>query len=637
MPEFDPLSELVDVSDALIRHKNSLQGRVMEGCRLVSNLNAQLIRCIEEGGESRADEIRQLKERLEEAEEANNRLHSRITVHEDEIKRLTDDLEGTDAERGALQEQVEALRHQNESLAEKVRETSEYANGLSQDLASLKQSLVYQITARFHYSIIEHLLPLGSSRRLTYDRGIKALRHVYGGNTGSFRWYFREWRGQKRMQRGHINYQKMDLPSILPGEERPVIARTVSVVIPTKNAGPEFAHTLRMITTQKGIQAIELIVVDSGSTDGTPEMAKNFGAQVLTIASEEFNHGETRNTGADNANGDFVLFMVQDAIPIGDDWLYRMANTLERDEAIAAVTCRQVPRSDADLFACFGLWHHYTVTLKTCEDRVYLGGAYFSDLPVEEKRKCAGLENVSCLLRKEVFDRYRFKKVQSSEDLDLGFRLMEDGFKTSFLFSTGVIHSHNRDAAYFLKRSYVDTKTVAGIIGYTTQSIAPGSDLPAIMASIVRLYIALHQAVRTLESPVFMHEPATLATILKTAIHRNMTSADPGCRLPADDDLPCIHLLQTLLEHAGDIAGHCMNTQDRVLMDQYYWLLDEFCMYLSVYDSIAHQKEEFFDSLFKLFAVVAGASLAGYYLHALENDRIGTTLGTIDTVLCGGV
>jgi glycosyltransferase involved in cell wall biosynthesis len=57
----------------------------------------------------------------------------------------------------------------------------------------------------------------------------------------------------------------------------------VSIVIPTLNAGPEFEELLEKVCVQEGDFEHEAIVVDSGSTDGTVELARRYGARVHQI------------------------------------------------------------------------------------------------------------------------------------------------------------------------------------------------------------------------------------------------------------------------------------------------------------------------------------------------------------------
>ena len=62
----------------------------------------------------------------------------------------------------------------------------------------------------------------------------------------------------------------------------------------------------------------------------------------------------------------------------------------------------------------------------------------FNILSPLDKRKLAGLEDVSCLIRMNAFNDFKFKKIQYAEDLELGMRILENNFKLAFLYS---IHS----------------------------------------------------------------------------------------------------------------------------------------------------------------------------------------------------
>jgi hypothetical protein len=65
---------------------------------------------------------------------------------------------------------------------------------------------------------------------------------------------------------------------------------TVSVVVPVKDAGAELTDLIVRMKRQKGFRAVEIVIVDSGSTDGSAETAEALGATVVRIAPEEFSH-----------------------------------------------------------------------------------------------------------------------------------------------------------------------------------------------------------------------------------------------------------------------------------------------------------------------------------------------------------
>ena len=120
-----------------------------------------------------------------------------------------------------------------------------------------------------------------------------------------------------------------------------------SVVIPTFQAGPGFDELLRRLFSQKTEFGYEVLVIDSGSTDGTPELARRHGASVHRLDPGEFDHGATRNLGASLSVGHYVVFLVQDALPVGDYWLATMVDNLAADETVAGVYSRQIPSPDS--------------------------------------------------------------------------------------------------------------------------------------------------------------------------------------------------------------------------------------------------------------------------------------------------
>jgi glycosyltransferase involved in cell wall biosynthesis len=231
------------------------------------------------------------------------------------------------------------------------------------------------------------------------------------------------------------------------------IDASVSIVIPTLNAGLEFPLLLRKLHTQQGFRELEIVIVDSGSQDGTVEIARAAGCNVIEIPPTDFSHSYARNTGADAATGDYLLFMVQDAYPIGDCWIYGMLSYLleHADEKLAAASCAEYSRSDSDIMYDSIVNTHYRFLGCLDYDRI---GDYQGDDHVS-LRSFGQLSDVSCLISSEVFTRYHYRG-DYAEDLDLGIRLIKDNYRVAMLASVKVIHSHNRSSHYYLKRSFVD-------------------------------------------------------------------------------------------------------------------------------------------------------------------------------------
>ncbi|MFL7870946.1 MAG: glycosyltransferase [Anaerolineales bacterium] len=148
-------------------------------------------------------------------------------------------------------------------------------------------------------------------------------------------------------------------PDLLDVDES--IDASISIVIPTLNAGPEFQWLLRKLRAQRGLNKLEIVIVDSGSRDGTTEIARAAGCNVIEIPPSDFTHSYARNAGADAAQSDYLLFMVQDAYPIGNYWAYGILRYLldHSDEKLIAVSCSEYSRSDSDMMYDSMINTHY--------------------------------------------------------------------------------------------------------------------------------------------------------------------------------------------------------------------------------------------------------------------------------------
>lgn len=124
---------------------------------------------------------------------------------------------------------------------------------------------------------------------------------------------------------------------------RPAARQSISVVIPTLNAGTGFRHLCRHLQLVGERYDLEVLVIDSDSRDGTPELAERAGFRVHRIDPAEFGHGRTRNLGVRLTSGDIVCFLTQDVLPCTPDWPERFAAALS-EPGVAGVYGRQVPR-----------------------------------------------------------------------------------------------------------------------------------------------------------------------------------------------------------------------------------------------------------------------------------------------------
>ena len=246
----------------------------------------------------------------------------------------------------------------------------------------------------------------------------------------------------------------------------------VSVVIPTFNAGEEFKSLLMLLQAQKGIGDIEVIIVDSGSKDDTVALSEQFGAKVICITQEEFSHSYARNLGAKHATGEYVLFMTQDAEPTDDTWVYRLLSVL-KEHNVAATSPMEIDNGRGGLKCLADAWSHIKYIGVQESDKLT---SYEEGMSAHELRQSAQLSDVSCMIKKEIFDQYGYEG-DYAEDLSLGIKLIQDGYSLAQLHSVQVKHAHKRSPGYLMKRAYVDVRALARILGEDTHSIPGRNEL----------------------------------------------------------------------------------------------------------------------------------------------------------------
>ena len=215
--------------------------------------------------------IRGLEGELKEKESLVERLNGELTAREKAIEELRKEEQRVKSELAAREEQIRNLTEENIRLAA--------------ELDSIKSSVTWRAVMKWH-SFVERVAPLGTRRRRWYDLGIKGLRVLVNEGFKSFWYRFKEYRVSKKFQVHSVPVSPVTEER--EQEEEEIIDTKVSVIIPTKNAGEDFEFTLEKIRNQKGVREIEIIVVDSGSTDNTLEIAKKYGARIFRIKPEEF-------------------------------------------------------------------------------------------------------------------------------------------------------------------------------------------------------------------------------------------------------------------------------------------------------------------------------------------------------------
>jgi rhamnosyltransferase len=219
----------------------------------------------------------------------------------------------------------------------------------------------------------------------------------------------------------------------------------ISVIIPTLNGGALFGELL--MSLRKQTQAIaEIIVVDSHSDDATCEVAREFGATVLSIAREDFDHGATRTLAAKKASGELLLFFTQDAVPADLTLIENLAAPLLADSQVAISYGRQLPATGASLAATALRHFNYPTHSRT---RSFADREKYGLKTAFVSNSCACYRK-SCLAEVGYFP----EDLLFGEDTCVAGKLLMQGFSIAYVADPGVFHSHNYSLGQELNRSF---------------------------------------------------------------------------------------------------------------------------------------------------------------------------------------
>ena len=221
----------------------------------------------------------------------------------------------------------------------------------------------------------------------------------------------------------------------------------ISIVIPVKDGSADLERCLGAVGRQELDDEVEIVVVDSGSSDGSVEVARRHGARVHEIPPSEFGHGRTRNLGAQLAEGAILVFTSQDAHAADETWLARLVAPLVAagESALGGTYGRQLPHEDA-----------------TPPERYFLDFLYGPEPRVqrldsdgEPSFEQTLFSNVNSAIPRAVWEEFPFADdLIMSEDQEWSRRVLRAGYELVYEPRAAVHHSHTYSVAGAFRRFF---------------------------------------------------------------------------------------------------------------------------------------------------------------------------------------
>ena len=242
----------------------------------------------------------------------------------------------------------------------------------------------------------------------------------------------------------------------------------ISVIVPAYNAARTLPACLRALNNQTlPRQEYEIIVVDDGSTDDTPAVARRYGARVVTQPNA--GPAAARNRGVEMARGDLLLFTDADCVP-APDWIARLS----------------APFADPSVQGAKGVYCTHQPELTARFVQLEYEGKYDR---LRRQTRIDFIDTYSAAYRRSVFEAMGGfdSTLRINEDVEFAFRVAEAGHRLVFVPGAAVSHTHDRTPIEYAVRKFWNGYTKTRVVRRHPGKIVRDSHTP----QVIKLQMAL--------------------------------------------------------------------------------------------------------------------------------------------------
>jgi rhamnosyltransferase len=238
---------------------------------------------------------------------------------------------------------------------------------------------------------------------------------------------------------------------------------TISVVVPVKNGMDTLEQFIAGIELQTLFDQLEVVAIDSGSTDGSLDYLSSFSfVKLISIDPQTFNHGSTRNQAVAHCKGEFIFMTVQDAWT-DDPLLLERMHAHFIDTRVMGVCGHQiVPHINT-----MNPHKWFRPQTEPQPRAVSFAAGEFAKLTPQKQFEHCGWDNVIAMYRKSALKKLPFITTDFAEDLNWAKDALLNGWTLVYDHRNRVNHYHHAYPDYVFKRIFIELYAIYKHFNYT--------------------------------------------------------------------------------------------------------------------------------------------------------------------------
>ena len=245
----------------------------------------------------------------------------------------------------------------------------------------------------------------------------------------------------------------------------PQSALEISIVIPTIDSMQTLPRLIDSILGQLDESRHEIVFLDSESVDGTLEFIDSIPFAKITthpIRRRDFSHSRTRMFGAQAARGRLVVFLSDDVVPLGEQFLADLCKPLHEGSAAASYGVSLICNQTGDPLRA----HRYNGWYRDRPDVVLpVSEGTWNLLSPRQRYDLCRFDNCASCFDRKLLLRVGFPDVAYGEDIAIARRLLLSGYPIALAKKAKFCHWHNVGYRYLLKRMCIDQMLVRDLFG----------------------------------------------------------------------------------------------------------------------------------------------------------------------------